>query len=86
MKQVFQSQHRPLTFNTIRELVRYYRSGDFKHLKLTTQLSPVPKGLLKFYMQGILVCIGQSLEVFDSVFKVLLVATIDTLTADAEQW
>ncbi|XP_067941685.1 tyrosine-protein kinase JAK2-like isoform X2 [Watersipora subatra] len=43
MKQLFQSQYREQSFNSVRDLIKYYRSGDFKPLKLTSQLSPVPK-------------------------------------------
>ena len=44
MKQLYPSHHKELTFSSVRELVRYYRSGDFKYLKLTSQLSPLPRG------------------------------------------
>lgn len=46
LKQIFQSHPRELHFNSVKELIKYYRSGDCSYLKLTNQLSPVPRGEL----------------------------------------
>lgn len=45
MHQMIQSHHKHPSFSTVRELIRYYRSGDCKNFRLTTQLSPIPRGL-----------------------------------------